>query len=985
MTCTVTGNVIDLQTQPKAGQTLTFGPQVRTVGRSGGSGTIPDPVTVTTDASGDFSVALLPGAYIVKTEGGTRASVQIVVPDAAGANFADIMNLTPPPPLSDAEQAELAAQQYASDAALSEAATAADRVQTGLDRVATGQDATATAADRVATGQDATATAADRVQTGLDRTATGQDATATAADRVATGQDASATAADRVQTGLDRNATGQDATATAADRVQTGLDRVATGQDATATTADRVQTGLDRVATGQDATATAADRVATGLDATATAADRVQTGLDRVATGGDATATAADRVQTGLDATATAADRVQTGLDATAAETARAEAQALVNQNGLIPLFGEILWPAGDPAPAYFTDTEERLLSGASARAILVYLGDIAGDFFDGGTEGFLIDATLPGVVFGPSGLASPGDSFVTALDQSQGLVLGPELADLSTAVAANFDGSEGVIDVANSRFSNQSETTSNTTYPRVYWPGLLEAGKNYLIQASATERMNSLTLGGTGGSASILETSFNDVVKAGSNGNISFTFDGREIFDVGISISIREIPGIHSIQPNAALRGKFGKAPKVVRNLFVETEDFTKQNGVRATLSNVAGAGRITEAAASGDHRLDFIGAAVVSGEQYTLEVDLKAQERSWARVLLSSTAFGTAYANVDLSNGDLGTVLGLSADVDGPDDDGFYRVTVSATAIAAVTAVNSIQVATSNNSVSYLGDGASGILVRTPQFGSSVGPYQRVGASNLDVTEAGVPSYGFLRPDLSDDVLPFTLPAAIDGDILIAGKKGTYIEPAAPSSGAFNVGPNTYTGGTPGILSAVGDIVGMSLIDKTLSEAERARIIRYFKGRGAKGLLVPGPELVTNGSAFVNTDGWVSARNGTTLSIESERLRATYTADQVYDGMSFAISGLTVGAAYLLDYDCYNGTTDDGLTFRFKPAPTLSGPGDFTPSLGSDDLSDSGVLLASASIMYVGLMGNTPVELGDYVEIARASVRRLIPEEEL
>lgn len=111
------------------------------------------------------------------------APTMATVPDEETVDLYTILDLQPPPTLSEAELAEQAAQGYA-------AAALGHRQQTEADALQTGEDRQATGADRVQTGLDAEATAADRVQTGLD-------AEATAADRVQTGQDAEATAADR--------------------------------------------------------------------------------------------------------------------------------------------------------------------------------------------------------------------------------------------------------------------------------------------------------------------------------------------------------------------------------------------------------------------------------------------------------------------------------------------------------------------------------------------------------------------------------------------------------------------------------------------------------------------------------------------------------------------------------------------------------------------------------------------------------------------
>jgi len=65
---------------------------------------------------------------------------------------------------------------------------------------------------------------------------------------------------------------------------------------------------------------------------------------------------------------------------------------------------------------------------------------------------------------------------------------------------------------------------------------------------------------------------------------------------------------------------------------------------------------------------------------------------------------------------------------------------------------------------------------------------------------------------------------------------------------------------------MAILGDIVGVLLIDKTLSQVERDILINYYKGKGAKGLLIPGPELA-DGSLFdmrPATGGVVSRSDG-------------------------------------------------------------------------------------------------------------------------
>jgi hypothetical protein len=81
--------------------------------------------------------------------------------------------------------------------------------------------------------------------------------------------------------------------------------------------------------------------------------------------------------------------------------------------------------------------------------------------------------------------------------------------------------------------------------------------------------------------------------------------------------------------------------------------------------------------------------------------------------------------------------------------------------------------------------------------------------------------------------------------GTVVVAGKNGTSVETVYSPNGNFSLGPASYTGGTPGILRAVGDIVGYSLIGRSTTAVEQDQLLDFYKFRGAKGILTPGTEL--------------------------------------------------------------------------------------------------------------------------------------------
>jgi len=132
--------------------------------------------------------------------------------------------------------------------------------------------------------------------------------------------------------------------------------------------------------------------------------------------------------------------------------------------------------------------------------------------------------------------------------------------------------------------------------------------------------------------------------------------------------------------------------------------------------------------------------------------------------------------------------------------------------------------------------------------------------------------------------------LPDGHTGDLIIFGRKGTWKEPnTVASAGTFTLGGTIAgTPATPGILRATGDLVGYLLAGKTLTNEETRRLTQYYASMGAKGLLVPGPELVANGGPFSVTAGWVANVNGN-LSTVADWLRLTSTASPSFASFEF------------------------------------------------------------------------------------------------
>lgn len=239
----------------------------------------------------------------------------------------------------------------------------------------------------------------------------------------------------------------------------------------------------------------------------------------------------------------------------------------------------------------------------------------------------------------------------------------------------------------------------------------------------------------------------------------------------------------------------------------------------------------------------------------------------------------------------------------------------------------------------------------------------------SDLDVYVEGEQHIEYLRFDGIDDCMTQTWPDGFEGDLIVCGTKGSWIDEGVsiPPGGELTIGP-TGLPNTPGILPALGDIIGWVPVSRTTTEEERQRIIEYYKGRGAKGRLVPGPELVTNG-AFDSADGW-TLQNGWEISDGLLKL----TGD-VWSTASYSVD-FTPGRIYKvsLDYST-DGPTSNGAMAYIRAGQVL-GQGYVPKKTGTFDrlmLGGSGSFQIAAN------------SFGDTTTFDNISVRELTPEEDL
>ena len=384
-------------------------------------------------------------------------------------------------------------------------------------------------------------------------------------------------------------------------------------------------------------------------------------------------------------------------------------------------------------------------------------------------------------------------------------------------------------------------------------------------------------------------------------------------------------------------------------KNLIKYTEEFdnvtwTKENSI-VVQSNMAiapdgtmSADKLLEKAATQQHR--FYQSVPSLTVPRVFSVYLKQAERTWAYLEFANGAF----AFFNLATGETGAIggTGITSSISAASN-GFYRCEIRTSGTYGVEC--RIAVTTGNSVFSYLGDGTSGIFVWGAQFeaGSVATAYE----------------YGGFK-----------------GTALVAGRNGSTFDSITLPDGNFTLGPTGVTSGTPGLLRAVGDIVGYNLINKTLTAKERKYLIQYYKDRGAKGLLTYGPELITNGGPFINTTGW--ALVNANMSIEDTWLRATATS-ATQPIMSFIIA-TDVGRPYRLLGDWQSST---GTTWRLVVGTSAGGN-----QIGSVTAVQTGkfndIFLATTTSTYVSLRGVTGMATGVWSEINNMSVKELRPEEE-
>jgi hypothetical protein len=550
--------------------------------------------------------------------------------------------------------------------------------------------------------------------------------------------------------------------------------------------------------------------------------------------------------------------------------------------------------------------------------------------------------------IFGPDGVtavSAPGTAVSLAADDWEGLELGAQVL-VNGSFAADTDWNKGADwTISGGQALYSAGSGSNLTAS----VGPLTNGVFYLVEIDVASISG--TFGVRVGAVNLTDYS---VSSAGVNrtvivsDGVDFVLRGNSGAVIAInSVSVREVLNWPAYQNTAAARPTWGRAPKEVRNLLTATEEFDNAAWAKTnvTVSQVAGeVWEVNEGVATGNHvinQVPFIEAQQTGPGGFA--IDVKAGSASpWVR-LTSRNIFSSNFIDFNLAdqtqvtNNDTFSSPVFNAQSLG---DGWYRLSIRYTSVSNSVGGRPLALAIldASRNLSHTGTNRT-ILIRRPQVeaANAITPYQRRGATPTDVTESGVTSFGLISMDGSDDALLHQLAAGGTVSVALFGRGGSYLIPsitlAAPS--VLQLGPlsvlddGVVVSNSPtGILRAVGtvpwssrfELVGYAIMKANPTAEEQARAMRYFAAFGARGWLVEGPELVTNGG-FADATGWT---------VDAGWTIGSGIATKVASGSSASLTtsvSLSAGTFYVASFDVLTRTASNTVRIDFTGGTQVTG----------------------------------------------------------
>jgi hypothetical protein len=421
----------------------------------------------------------------------------------------------------------------------------------------------------------------------------------------------------------------------------------------------------------------------------------------------------------------------------------------------------------------------------------------------------------------GTTPVTGPNQTVGLMLDKSQGLVLGSELV-----TNGDFSGGSTGWTITSGWTITGGQAVAASTSGSVYGGAVTSvSGRWYRVDfdvVSYTSGALRITVGGnfttyaelTGAAMAAGRKSV--LVLGGATTARGVEFYGGAVTATIDNISVKLLAGNHATQATSGQRPTYGVNPITgTRNLLTFTEQFDNAAWYKdaATISvnaitapdGTLTADKLVENTANSPHDMYALPAAQPIAT-FTYSLYVKASGRTKFRLQqTNTTGYGVAF---DLSALTATSILGGAVGVITGVGDGWYRCSMTYTTAASFSPTLALFLADASGSVSYTGDGTSGIYIWGAQFEQSATAtaYQKV-VSQYEVTQAGVQSASYIAFDGVDDgMVTGTITPGIDKAQVFAGVRKlsdaafqTIAETSTipdSSNGSVALGASTLTG---------------------------------------------------------------------------------------------------------------------------------------------------------------------------------------------
>jgi len=439
----------------------------------------------------------------------------------------------------------------------------------------------------------------------------------------------------------------------------------------------------------------------------------------------------------------------------------------------------------------------------------------------------------------GTTPVTAAGQSVALQLDQSKGLVLGPELVtNANLAPSWTVGGSNTV-----SQDGDAVKITyvdSNAGALVFLASGALSqnfvVGRRYKVTFEARAEVgSSVTLGGSDGNLSFSSFALSSTYQTftaylGFSSGTPYigrvndaSFGPGEAYWVR-NISVKELPGNHDTQPTVGSRPIYGKHPyNGYRNMLASSEDFSaavwgKANATVTANAAVAPdgtttAGKLDETATTASHYAYQVYTS--TGVSIVSSIYAKASERRRIAIWEGTTSANGAV--FDLVSGTVVNNLASGVGSIQSVGNGWYRCSVVSTETAGTRwFVCSVLLDNATGVGGTVGVAGNGIYIWGAQLetGSTATTYQRTGATSgvawpappsYDITEAGQPDLHYLHYNgVSSFMVSPTITPGIDKAQVFVGVRKLANSPnmivELSANGTSNAGTFYFLSGDPG-----------------------------------------------------------------------------------------------------------------------------------------------------------------------------------------